>query len=48
MAVFDTQSLLSWPEKIDWSGFEAAEAARGAVARPTFRLSLQGGIDATR
>lgn len=47
MAVFDTQSLLSWSE-MDWSGFEAAETARGAVARPTFSLSLHGGIDATK
>ena len=48
MAVFDTQSLLSWLEKVNWCRFEAAETARGAVARPTFPLSLHGGIDATK
>jgi|HubBroStandDraft_1064217.scaffolds.fasta_scaffold63547_2 hypothetical protein len=47
MAVFDTQSLLSWSE-INWSRFEAAETTRGAIARPTFPLSLHGGIDATK
>jgi hypothetical protein len=48
MAVFDTEGSLSWPEKMDWSRFEAAETARGAVARPAFPLSLHGGVDATK
>jgi hypothetical protein len=48
MAVFDKEGSLSWQEKIGWSGFETAEAARDAVARPTFPLSLHGGIDATK
>jgi hypothetical protein len=48
MAFFDMQSLLSWLEKVRWSGFEAAETTRGAVARSIFLLSLHGGIDATK
>lgn len=48
MAVFDTEGSLSWPEKIDWSRFEAAETTLGAVARPTLPPSLHGGIDATK
>lgn len=47
MAVFDTQSLLSWPESVNWFRFETAETL-GAFAPRTFPLSLHGGIDATK
>jgi len=47
MAVFDTQSLLGWPEKAGWFRFEV-EGKLGPAARHTFPFSLHGGIDAAK